>query len=661
MTIQNHRLIPGIIILIIIPGIFLFAQNQKNFIYNSNKQVANDTIPTSINSSTFTSSINDSIKLFAPITSHGLLNQSLKISKRDINFIEYNSTFELIAEKTNAYPLYLGTPGLMNNLSFYSTNLPRISYLYNGRKLSNFEFSSYNLEEISSEFVENFEVLLGTYSVIQTDNSIGISINFQERINNTAKPYTKLWYAQNSNDLISLDGIYSQNFLPNTNFSFGFRRQFAFGFYENSKADNWNVRVKFRWNPSDYTNISITENFNHIRNGLNEGLNLAKTSSINYFDKNAAIVNFSNFNFENFSHDITLSITHQFDKNNSSIIKSNIFYSVDDNIYKFDESQYFLLTDSILKHNYFSNYYGANLHFETKLLDYLAIKSGAEFINISSDSSKIKFSPSINTSSLSLYGLAEIYASNNLKLYGGLRYKSYLSKENFNYGGGISYTDTNIGSILLDYSQSYFFQPFLILNNIDERHQLFLLDYNFKSEDNTYSLGAYYHKIFILNNDNFETSDFYIPQNETFWGNYLTLNLKIWDEFYLNSKLLYNLNLEKNSKDYIPKLFMSLSSYYKFRAGPSIMNLGFKINLFSKINYFPYSRQFLFKIPDNDNIDYYENFSFNGITLFAIAKLGDAYIKASFENILGSDYYYVAIYPNFRYNIRLSFAWSFFN
>ena len=92
-----------------------------------------------------------------------------------------------------------------------------------------------------------------------------------------------------------------------------------------------------------------------------------------------------------------------------------------------------------------------------------------------------------------------------------------------------------------------------------------------------------------------------------------------------------------------------------------MMNLGFELKLMSKMNCFPYSRQFLFKIPDNEDIDFYDNFMFNGLTFFAIAKLGDAFVKASFENIFGADYYFVPVYPNFKYNIRFSFVWSFFN
>lgn len=664
MIFKKIRLLLGIWLILTIPSIFLFA-NKYKINLDDQDLLNNNVFFNENNSSSFTDVKLDSLNLFIPLNFHGLLQSNSLInnviSKREINLIEYHSTFELLSDKTNSFPFYLGAAGLMNKLCFFGMKIPKVSYQYNGRILSDFEFASYNLEEISSEFFENAEILFGTYSVIQSENSVGVSINFQEIINNTNKPYTKLWYAQNSNDMISLDGIYSQNFLPNTNFSFGFRRQFAFGYYDNSKVDNWNVRTKFRWNLSENTNISLTENFNHIRNGINEGLNLARTQNINYFDRDAAVVNFINFSYENFSHDITLSLTYNINDDTTSNIKANIFYSSDDKNYKFDDTQFFLINDSLLRQNYFSNYFGTDIRFYTKILNYLSIKSGAEFVKISSDSSNVKFSPSINSSSLSLFILSEFYPINNFILYSGVRYKNYLSKNNINWGLGISYKNNKFGTIVLDYSQSYYYHPFLINNQIDEYHQLLFLDYKIQTLDNLYSFGVYNHNIIVNNKNNIQESNFYLPENESLIGAYFSANINPWNELYLKSKILYNTNLKENKKDYLPKIYLSLASYYRFYVGKSMMNLGFELKLMSKMNCFPYSRQFLFKIPDNEDIDFYDNFMFNGLTFFAIAKLGDAFVKASFENIFGADYYFVPVYPNFKYNIRFSFVWSFFN
>ncbi len=49
-----------------------------------------------------------------------------------------------------------------------------------------------------------------------------------------------------------------------------------------------------------------------------------------------------------------------------------------------------------------------------------------------------------------------------------------------------------------------------------------------------------------------------------------------------------------------------------------------------------------------------------GITIFATLKLGEAYLRISYNNIL-SHIYYVPYYPVYNGNFRLQVAWAFFD
>ena len=56
-----------------------------------------------------------------------------------------------------------------------------------------------------------------------------------------------------------------------------------------------------------------------------------------------------------------------------------------------------------------------------------------------------------------------------------------------------------------------------------------------------------------------------------------------------------------------------------------------------------------------------EGITNNGIDIFANARLGNATVKLTFQNLLNSEYFQVPLYPNLGRNLRFSVFWSFFD
>ena len=132
-------------------------------------------------------------------------------------------------------------------------------------------FGTFNMDMFSTEFMESVEILVGSDAVIFSNNSSGALINLQEIRYNASTPYTKLWINQAGTSMISSDGVFSQNILPNFNFTVGIRAISSDGDFTNQWVDSWNLRGILRWNLSPKTNISLTENFYNHAAGTNGG------------------------------------------------------------------------------------------------------------------------------------------------------------------------------------------------------------------------------------------------------------------------------------------------------------------------------------------------------------------------------------------------------
>jgi len=70
------------------------------------------------------------------------------------------------------------------------------------------------------------------------------------------------------------------------------------------------------------------------------------------------------------------------------------------------------------------------------------------------------------------------------------------------------------------------------------------------------------------------------------------------------------------------------------------------------MRYLPQKRQYVLTNEE-------ENLFFDGLKLYAHAKLGNAYFKVSVRNLIGTGYYFTAYYPAPGTIINLSLNWAF--
>jgi hypothetical protein len=644
------------LLFIMLSGFFFFGDNLYSYQKDTTK------IKKRIHDS-LSQQISDSIPIYNPLDKHGsidVLNKEsafIKIGKRDICLREHNGFSEMMGYFVPAYPLFLGSPGMNNSFSFFGGKPSDIGITFNGRKIFSPGFPDFNLEQLSAQFFENLELLVGSDAVIQSDNSNSVLMNIQEIRYNTKTPYTHLWYAQASADgMLSADGIFSQNFAPNMNFTFGFRRQTGNGLYANSALDLWNVRGILRWNPSDLTSISLTEYFTNQKIGLSGGINKAESynneGQIAPYDEVWAQPYYLNFQNREYRHDLTLSITSFITSDSSTVVKGNLFISNSNFENRLDDELIGDSPDSSYNYKYFSRYYGLNISAEKSLWDFI-LKAGTEIYNVNLDQSV--YHQGLDALSTSAFAHV-LYRMNDLiSISGGARIRRYNGNTIMNEGAKLNLNFRDYGSFFSDISLSERAPcPAEGLELASEKHFLFLNEYGYHSDNYKINFGAYFRNvadpITITKDSVYRTQN---GNDESSYGVYLQFRFMPLKDWFVETMI----NSYQNDGDdtFIPELYAGLSTYYEIHTGRSTLRIGLAGKAFTSFRgtrYLPQYHAYM-DYPDESG------FMHDGLKVYASAKLGNAFIHASYENFLFSNYYYIPFYPNYTGNFRFSFSWSF--
>lgn len=603
----------------------------------------------------------DTVKIF-PSKLHGTIEfaapslPSLLISKKEVNLMNYYDIEDIITASSFSFGFDVGFPGALSMPSFYGGFTSSNSFSYNGRRLMSAYPTYTDLSTIAPELVESSTLYFGADAAILAGRSA--NINFAERRYNTAKPFTKLWYTQSGYETIAAEGIFSQNFHPKWNLSIGFRNYSSDGRYDNSALQAWNVRAVLRYNPNDFSSFSFSENFNNIRNGLNGGLDEAKSDEPE--NELTAIVRYPTLNQRDFSHDITLSYSNSFDTLQNKLLSVNAFVSTYESVYKFYTDNRFLQLDSSGTSSIFSNLAGANFRYSFDL-GYFTMTTGA-------DLDYYGMSKSIITQKgdfINYSGFAKTVfdLSNNISLTAGARYEQFLDYTNLSYGSKLNVRFSNTSSTYIDISSS---SPIVFLQGDNFKQQSYLLaiaGYKFTNSLNFFSIEAFYR-----NNDNSQLPIFADDFSHLFYeedcncDQLSTVGLEAKYSSFITNSIAYRLgaksyysSFDGKSTEFFPALSASAQVTYDYAIGRSTLRAGVSASVaspYTPLEFFPLTKEFA-------RSNYQTDWLNNGINAFVIMKLGPAYLKVGMDNILSQPFRTLNYSPMPDRMFYVSATWTF--
>lgn len=608
----------------------------------------------------------DSISI-SPSRLHGKILNILpynSINKSDLKSINYSALSDIINYTMPTYSRNLGYFGQYNNFSYLGSNKSN-NLLINGVNQQNHTFNNVNLEMYSPEMAENIDIFVGSDASILS-NKGDMLINIQEAKYNTKRPFSRLWFQDAVSDFISIDGLISQNLDSNSNVFFGFKTQNSAGIFPNTWIHSWNIRSGYRLNIDTLSSLSIQYLFNNHGLGLNGGVDFERSATP--YSAIGAVSVFSNLNERTFRNQVLVTYT---DYNGKFItVNSNLYFthnSIDRQI-----PDRFINDNNSNKENLNSLDFGFINKFEFKLLDNFTLNSGADLIYVKSQPTY--FIRELDELRFNLFSSLNYQIFEKLSLSGGLRlFKEYTTLTNF--GAKLKYHISSNQTLTIDFANTknsndrYSFD----ITNTEQNSTAFL---QYDNNDSTFkfSVNSYYRQISNSPILKFESDNLILSRylSQDLIGGFVQFASVLSnntffekDIFELNFKLNIQKELNQSNSQIQTTDYQQITPIYWFTVTPtftiiiqkSIVKLGADFTLFDGKGGYSYMPLTHSNIESNVT----EGITNNGIDIFVNARLGNATVKLTFQNLLNSEYFQVPLYPNLGRNLRFSVFWSFFD
>ena len=608
-------------------------------------------------------SLNIDSTLIVPMQLHGAPCMTTiplkKITKYDIQLINALNTADIISLSSPFMTKHLGDKGLFSSISIFGSQIHNVQASMNGVPLNDCSFGTVNLENISIESLQSLTIMSGTDAAILGGSS-GVFIYGQLNQYSSEKPYTRMQYQQAAYDYIASEGLFSQNISQNANVFFGFRRQSSSSRFSNAGFDQWNLRAGFRYNPTQSTSISLTELFtNH---GVHDNGGLSFNSSFN--DPLTAQVLIVDMNRRQFRHDIIGTITYLPQKDSSLLYTSSIYVST--TRWEINNgSLHSLYNDTSIFQHINNVHSGIESRVEYVLNPHIRSTVGLG----------LSYQHSTFTSSISDYSginahsyLHFLYTpTDKLAIASGCRVQKMRDSYVFFSGVKTFYSFSHVtAGIDLSISSR---MPSLIdnySNNALEKHTLIYTPFSYQTNNATIKVSPF---IRMIQNP-FIAMSTYDSNKVSLLGNRINqqtslihtglmanMSLNIGKNITVQAQLHYQKSALDDSTIYEnPSLYMLCNAEYKQSIGNSEILGGCTISGMSTSSGSRY-------IPQTMNISYessmVQTMGWNGVEIYASAKLGNARVRASVLNLFNATMMEYAGYPIQDNTFRFSVAWSF--
>ena len=575
--------------------------------------------------------------------------QSYFIDRREIDFMDYRYSGDLLKSFNLNYLNDYGTIGQPNETYLYGIGNNGISYFEDGIMQNNRLQNIFDLNNIQTEDIDSIEVAPLPRGFLYGSFTNPVSVNFISRDFIPAKPYTRIKFYQGPNGEAMIDGIFNEKVFNKFNIFFDFTNRKLDSSYANTSFSSWQLKLKIKYYLNNKINIQGTYGFENSTVGLNGGVNvdslIRSNENVNstLYNDILAPVNFnaggqdykfhyfnlrllSNY-FDNSTTDLNL--YYKFDNTQLSQSDDTLFYkTVNKNkiygvslkqdyrkdlfdfqlngIYEVSTIKYYYLTDST--YNYYPvnyNDFSASAVVSLHLLDSSLVPS--IFYKISNESGN-NYSPESNGEYSGIGADIAYKTSDQLRFY--LGYSNFKTGAESNYSQSFEAGMTStIGNLFADLK-------------LFKRKDLHL--------DSPYSFLNYINQI-----------------NPDLTGIGANINLMIW-KFLLETQTSYYTTENSSELLYLfPKINFTGSVYYRNILFNNNLNLktGFTYSFMGKQN------SSFGEINSNWNLD----FTLAG----EIQKVAMVYF--TWENLFDNTYYIIPYYPMFRRGIRFGISWELFN
>ena len=642
-------MIKHFLILILITSHFLFPQDLDSLsnIDDSTKiNIKSDSLIVSNDTSKV--ALKDSLsapETIIPIQTQPLTETSFIISRKDFLFNDYRYTGDLLKLFPLTFTQDLGFVGYPNQSFIYGIGDGGISYMIDGVLWNDRYSNSLDLNLIQSEDIDSIEIVPLTRGFLYGPFNNAVTVNFITRDFVSQPPYSRIKYYEGPDGEAMIDGKFNAQVMKRLNLSFEVTNRGKDSTYTNTEFSIWQVNAKLKYFLSNDLNFAVDYRFNHLKRGLNGGVNIDSAAQISsdvnsiLYDPLQAPVNNTIRKEEVIQNNFRLKIL---EKPNDNGLFSVKFHFRDNQISS--KNNYSFSYSKIINKNY-----GINLNYIQKI----GIFSGQVISSFDKNNINITYNSNsygpekIDFDYLSVAGIISADFLDG-KLKPSVYYK-YFRQNYSQYGNDFVDAKTGFGFDAMYYplSNLYIFLGYSIYSQFDT------------DSCKTFECGISY------DNQNLETDfrffrksnlihysvvlpiwtgiDIGFP-NSSFDGIAAKLSYKFWKLFVETSVSHY---FETDEFFRLPEVQFAVGIYLRDFFFNDNLNLktGFKFHYTGKSEIYPLT------IDPSNKLD------FN-----LIGEIKErAIVYFIWENLFNNQYYITPYYPMPERNIRFGIAWELFN
>lgn len=636
-------------------------------------------------------------------------NPDHAVSYSTLIFSDYKYVGNMLEYFPGVFIYTLGSIGQPNGLII--NGLKSVGFLSNGVPINDPLVGNYNMHLYPSENIEKIEYINSTKSFYYGLNSNSGVVNLISKSFKSLKPYSKIRYSESAYEETYFDGMISQNFLSNLNFTGGVQRFSANGMFANTAYDAWNARAKLRYDLTDDLNIYFSEIYDQNELGLNSGVDVFKTSGNYLFDRFQAVVRNPNSYERVARNDLQLGATAKILPDTTSLSNINFYLSNQMRRYR----------DQDLKLNFQSRWMGVKF---TQHFDFAPLKNNTASEIASHGTSMLAepTSPQITDSSqvapastgiyrknlgtlnqisldfgfdiqsrqifqglamgyrantvVSLFGKGEFQPIEKLKVSSYMRNDSYLKKQYLSLGADIHYSVATGLTLTGGYSESYRLPTFQenywrdtnILGEIKEfnpeKHKLLEGGFDLSWKDVLNITTTYFNRnidgaiILTPINIGYSNSAFnYTANDMNINGINVSGEIIIWKVKGIFNSTIY---IKNNSiASYLPRANILGELFFRdiFFKGHLDLKFGVRGRAISKQKGFEFNSLTISYLPNSD----YDLGAGGSLDAFVSGRIGSAVVHIILENVLDNQYAITTFYPIQDMSLRFGITWEFEN
>ncbi len=230
-----------------------------------------------------------------PITLLGSVERTLPEAEirtdSGMRFIEYRRLGDLLNTYGGVFLEEFGAPGEWDQLFVDGMDGRSVQFTMDGAPLNDAYTGLFNLLFLPTEHIGRIEFIRGTTAYAYGLNSTGGLINIVTPSRRAIRPFSRIRYSESAYGEAFIDGLISQDVVRGLNVTAGAHHTTYGGRFLNSDYDQWNGRLKLRYNLSNTVNLVASEDYNQTRLDLFGGISLSTPDDSRYDQNDAIIVN----------------------------------------------------------------------------------------------------------------------------------------------------------------------------------------------------------------------------------------------------------------------------------------------------------------------------------------------------------------------------------